>query len=66
MNNSEEAHLCDEYDFGGLSSKPLNGMDNDATRHQDNKGDVIPDDGFIVKMMSRLRRKFSAYHIRLV
>jgi hypothetical protein len=44
--NPEEAHWCDEYDFGGLSSKQFNGMDNDATRRRDDEGDAIPDDGF--------------------
>jgi hypothetical protein len=38
-NHPEEAHLCEDYDFGDLSSKPFNGMDNDMTRRREEKPD---------------------------
>lgn len=49
--NPEEAHLCDEFDFGLYGSKQFNGMDNDSTRKKSTdpvpleKDDLsVPDD----------------------
>lgn len=42
----EEAHFCDDFDFGDLSSKPFNGMDHDATRRKDSEDIVELDDGW--------------------
>ena len=41
--NPEEAHLCDDYDFGEMSSKPLNGYDKDATRKKQEELDSLPE-----------------------
>ena len=35
IENPEEAHWCEDYDFGGLCSEQLNGMDKDSTRKKD-------------------------------
>lgn len=46
VENPEEAHLCDEFDFGDLNSKQFNGMDNDATRRRDDEDIIEQDDGW--------------------
>jgi hypothetical protein len=35
LENPEEAHLCEEFDFGEGNSEQFNGMDNDSTRRRD-------------------------------
>jgi hypothetical protein len=35
--NPEEAHLENDFDFGGYSSEQYNGMDHDATRKKDDE-----------------------------
>jgi hypothetical protein len=35
VDNPEDAHLCDDFDYEGFASKPLNGMDHDTTRRKD-------------------------------
>lgn len=35
LENPEEAHWCDDFDFGEFGSEQFNGMDRDATRIQE-------------------------------
>ena len=44
LDNPEEAHWCEEFDFGSLSSEKFNGMDDDATRRRDDQDVVEPHD----------------------
>jgi hypothetical protein len=41
VDNPQEAHFCDDFEFGEYSSEQFNGMDNDATRCKIKKGHAM-------------------------